>query len=310
MQRSSLTYPVEIVSGLFGESDALARAAGASRLLIVADANFVHRNEGIGLKIGRYVKEKGLALASAPVVFGGGEKVKLDNFASANRVICAAIDAEIGPDDAILAIGGGSMLDVAGYAAAQVGGGTGIIRVPTTPAAMLCAAFATTAALDAHGIKDSVSLPSVPRAVLIDTSFANTVLDGVWSAGIAEAVRLGLAKEPSLLKLAADLAGQFASRDGSALKALVEATLDVRRSKGGTDHGLATAFELEPKSGWKLPHGYAVAIGIVAYLVSAIKSGEPREKDLETCRDVLGRCGALDGFYHSRHILPPELENF
>ena len=305
-----MKYPVEIVSGLFGESDALANAAGASRLLIVADANFVHRNEGVGLKIGRYVKEKGVELASAPVVFGGGEKVKLDEFASVNRIVCAAIDAKIGPDDAILAMGGGSILDVAGYAAAQIGGGTGIIRVPTTPAAMLCAAFATTASLDVHGRKDSVSLPSVPRAVLIDTSFANTVLDGVWSAGIAEVVRLGVAKDPSLLKLAVDLADRFASRDSSALEALVEASIATRNSKGDTDLGLAVASELEPKSGWKLPHGYAVAIGIVADLVFAIKAGEPRESDLATCRDVLGRCGALDGLHHSRHIIPPELGNF
>ncbi len=310
MQRSYLTYPVETVSGLFGESDALSKAVGASRILIVADSNFVHRNDGIGLKIGRYVSERDLALAAPPVVFCGGEKVKLDDFASVRKVICAAIDAEIGPDDAILAIGGGSILDVAGYAAAQIGGGTGLIRVPTTPAAMLCAAFAKTAALDLHGRKDSISLPSVPRAVLIDTSFADTVLDGVWSAGIAEAVRLGVERDRPLLKLSVDLAERFASRDRAALDELVAATVSVRRRAEEASLGLSVAAELEPKSGWKLPHGYAVAIGILADIVSQIRDGMPCEGDLETCRDVLGRCGALDGLHHSRHILPPELENF
>ena len=85
--------------------------------------------------------------------------------------------------------------------------------------------------------------------------------------------------------------------------------MDMRK-KGSTDLGLAVAASLEPKSAWKLPHGYAVAIGILADISAAIKAGDPREDDLALCRDILDRCGALDGLRHSRHILPPELADF
>ena len=305
-----MKYPVEIVDDIFGESKVLAKVLGEADVLIVADLNVVQRHSGLGVKIGKYASENGISLAGPPVVMGGGEKIKLGDFKPMRSVLDAAIDMGLGPDDRILAIGGGTIMDVAGYAAAQVRGGVGVVRVPTTPAAMLGAAFADVAALDAPEEKDAFVLPSEPKAVVIDTSFASTVLDGVWNGGIAEAVRLGVAKDASLLKAVASLADKFAARDGAALREIVETALATRKKKGSTDFGLAAAAALEPKSAWKLPHGYAVAIGILADLCAAIKAGEQKEADLAQCRDILSRCGALDGLRHSRHILPPELADF
>lgn len=310
MPRNFLKYPVEIVEDVFGESKVLAKTLGEADVLIVADMNVVQRMPGLGVKIGKYASENGISLAGPPVVMGGGEKIKLGDFRPMRSVLDAAIAAGLGPDDRILAIGGGTVIDVAGYAAAQVRGGVGVVRLPTTPAAMLGTAFADVAALDAPDEKDAFVLPCEPKAVIIDTSFAGTVLDGVWNGGMAEAVRLGVAKDGALLKTIASLVDRFASRDGAVLRELVEATLATRRKKGSTDLGLAVAASLEPKSAWKLPHGYAVAIGILADISAAIKAGDPREDDLALCRDILDRCGALDGLRHSRHILPPELADF
>ena len=305
-----MKYPVEIVDDIFGESKVLAETLGEAGVLIVADMNVVQRHSGLGVKIGKYASENGLSLAGPPVVMGGGEKIKLGDFKPMRSVLDAAMEMGLGPGDRILAIGGGTIMDVAGYAAAQVRGGIGVVRVPTTPAAMLGAAFSDVVALDAPEEKDAFVLPCEPKAVIIDTSFAGTVLDGVWNGGIAEAVRLGVAKDGSLLKTVASLADRFAARDGAALREIVEATLATRKKKGSTDFGLAAAAALEPKSAWKLPHGYAVAIGILVDLCAAIKAGEMKETDMTLCRDILGRCGALDGLRHSRHILPPELADF
>ena len=143
MQKNCLNFPVEIVDEAFGESGALAEALGSARTLIVADVNVVQRNPGLGVGIGRYAKEHSLVLAGAPVVVGGGEKAKLGDHIAMRRVLMTAIDAGLGPDDRILAIGGGTVFDVAGYAAAQVRGGVGVVRVPTTPAAMFGARVRT-----------------------------------------------------------------------------------------------------------------------------------------------------------------------
>ena len=58
----------------------------------------------------------------------------------------------------------------------------------------LVAAFAEYAALDTFAVKDALRVKSIPSGVVVDTSFASTVLDGVWRGGIGEAVRFALAR--------------------------------------------------------------------------------------------------------------------
>ena len=193
MQKSCFSYPVEFTEDAFGESavlaDTLRKVTGSDepKVLIIADMNVVQRTEGLGSKIGRYVQEHKIRLAGSPVVIGGGEKIKADNLQSALKIVSEMLSAKIGRNDVVLAIGGGTILDVAGYAAAQVRGGVKLVRMPTTPAAMMDAAYAEYAAVDSATVKDALRVPSVPAAVVIDTSFAASVLDGVWRGGISEA---------------------------------------------------------------------------------------------------------------------------
>lgn len=310
MQKNSLKYPVEFVDGAFGESTVLADIVKGRKVLLVADNNVVQHSEGLGTRIGAYVRAHGIELAGAPVVMAGGERIKTDNLQSAMRVVTAALEAKLGPDDFILALGGGTLLDVAGWAASQTKGGIRLVRMPTTPAAVMDAAFAETAALNVPNEKDALVVPSVPSAVVIDLSFSNTVLDGVWRGGLSEAVRLAVDKDAKSLKKIAALAEAYQRRDATAFAEIAQQMVALRRKKGATDLGLVTAAGLEPKSDWKLPHGYAVAIGILVDLYTGVKEGTRTEQELAACREVLAVCGALDGARHSKHILPPELADF
>ena len=268
MQKSCFSYPVEFTEDAFGESavlaDTLRKVTGSDepKVLIVADMNVVQRMEGLGSKIGRYVQEHKIRLAGSPVVIAGGEKVKADNLQSALKIVSEMLSAKIGRNDAVLAIGGGTLLDVAGYAAAQVRGGVKIVRMPTTPAAMMGAAYADYAAVDSATVKDALRVPSVPAAVVIDTSFAASVLDGVWRGGIGESVRLAVAADAALLKKVEAVAEDYRGRDMSALATIVREVQAVRAKKGGTQLGQWAALRLESMSGYKLPHGYAVPIGL------------------------------------------------
>ena len=302
MPKNCLSYPVEFVEDVFGASAKLAEIVGSAKVLLVADLNVVQRTENLGTRIGAYVKEHGLTLAGAPVVIAGGERVKMDNFQSVSRIVDAALRAGLTSDDYILALGGGTILDIAGWAAAQLKGGVKLLRLPTTPAAMLGCAFAETAAIDTPFVKDALVVPSVPVAVLVDLAFATTVLDGVWRAGFSEAVRLAVAKDVKVLKKIQPLAAPYQQRDAAALAELVNLAFALRQKKGGTDFGLAAAAELEPKSTWKLPHGYAVAIGTLMDLDRAIVAGERKPEELVQVKEILAACGALDGARHSRHL--------
>ena len=309
MQKSCFSYPVEFVKDAFGESpvlaDTLKKVTGSDepKVLIVADMNVVQRTEGLGAKIGRYVQAHGIVLAGSPVVLAGGEKVKADNLQSALKIVTAILSAKLGRRDAVLAIGGGTLLDIAGYAAAQVRGGVRLIRMPTTPAAMMDAAFADYAAVDSASVKDALRVPSVPAAVVIDTVFAVSVLDGVWYGGIGEAVRLAVASDAALMKKLVKLAPAYHERDPAALDEVVEAVCAVRAKKGGTSFAQWGAMRLESLSGYKLPHGYAVAIGIRLDLEYAAEKGLLKPADRDVAVKVLQDCGALDGMTHSVHLL-------
>lgn len=310
MRKNYLNYPVEFVQNVFGESNQLSEVLKSTagrdcpKLLIVADANVVQRTENLGVNIGRYMREHSLELATTPIVLPGGEKIKSDNLQSVLKVVSAGIDSGLGSGDIVLAIGGGSVIDVASYAAAQIRGGVGVVRIPTTPAAMMCAAFADNAAVDFLGVKDALKLRSVPAAVVIDTVFAKTVLDGVWRSGIAEAVRLSIAHDCKFLsKTISPLAETYARRDMEALDKIVNETITLRGKKGDTDYAEWIAARMESMSGYKLPHGYAISIGILIQLGYAVEIGEADEKLLKSVTEILLKSGALDGLCHSRYLL-------
>ena len=306
---SETKCPVVVTEDVFGEENPIlaktlkALAGEGSRVALVADSNVVQRTEGLGSRIGRYFQKHGIVLAASPVVLAGGEKVKADNFQSAARIANALVDAKIGANDVVIALGGGTIFDVAGYAAAQVRGGIRVLRMPTTVAAMLDAAFADSAALDAPNVKDAFRIPAKAAAVVIDTTFAKTVLDGVWRGGFGEAVRFAAVSDSALMKRLAKRAEAVKARDYGALKDTVEECVASRQKKGGTDFAQWGAARLEAMSGYKLPHGYAVAIAICIECAYAVEKKLMKESDQELVCRTLADCGALDGLVHSHHLL-------
>ncbi len=272
------------------------------RMMLVADANVVHRTEGLGMAIGAYVKAHGITLAGAPVVTGGGEKVKTDNFLTIQRILNAAIEAKIGVLDAIVVLGGGSVLDVATYAAAQVRGGVKLVKVPTTPAGMIDGAFAEDAAMDTPLVKDAFRLKYATSAILVDTAFAKTVLDGVWRGGLSEAVRYAAVRDGALLRKVAKKAEYLKERDFEALDEIVKLCVESRLKKGSTDFALWSTARLEAMSNYKLPHGYAVPIGICIDCAYAVERGYMDEEAQDLICRTLADLGALDGLTHSRHL--------
>ena len=309
MQKSCCSYPVEMVDDAFGESDALAdvlrAAAGREdpRVLIVADMNVVQRTAGLGAKIGRYVQDRGVRLADRPVVVAAGEKIKADGLRSMIHIAASLLDAKLGKEDLVLAIGGGTLLDVACYAAAQIRGGVKVVRMPTTPAAMMDAAFADYAAVNSSTVKDALRVASRPSAVVIDRMFGATVLDGVWRGGISEAVRMAMAFDASLFRRLEELAPAYRERDPEAFREILEAVVALRRRKGPTQLAEWSALRLEAMSTYKLPHGYAVAIGICIDAGYAVERGFMKERDGAAVVGLLDALGALDGLKHSRHLL-------
>ena len=303
-------FPIRFVDGLFDAAnpqlaETLREVTGSDepRMMLVADSNVVQRNQGLGSQIGRYMQQHRITLVGNPVVIGGGEKLKADTFHTVIKVAAAAIDAKIGSNDAVLALGGGSVLDVAGYACAQVRGGLNVVRAPTTVASMADSTFAETAGIDATNVKDAMCIPCRPAGVLIDTNFAKTVLDGVWRGGIGELVRYAAAKDATLMRKIAEMAEALKNRNSALMSETVKECVLSRAKKGGTTLGLWSAMRLEAMSGYKLPHGYAVPIGICIDCGYAVAKGFMKQEDRDLVCNALADAGAFDGLFHSKHLL-------
>ena len=152
-------------------------------------------------------------------------------------------------------------------------------------------------------VKDALRVGSVPAGVVVDTTFAATVLDGVWRGGIGEAVRLAVARDAAFLKKLKALAPAYGRRDAEALDEIVSGAYAVRAKKGSTSFGLWSAMRLQAMSGWKLPHGYAVAIGVLVDVSYAVAEGVVPEKARDEIVEFFEVCGTLDGLVHSQYLL-------
>ena len=270
-------YPIKVVEDAFAEGGAalaetLKAVTGSEtpRVAVVADSNVVQRTDGLGRKMGKFFQDNSITLAASPVVISGGEKMKADNMQSAMLVATSLLDAKVGANDAVIALGGGSVLDVAGYAAAQVRGGVKLVRMPTTVAAMIDAAFADYAAVDSI---------------------------------VGEAVRYAAVCDGPLMKRLAKRAEAIRARDYEALKETIAECVASRAGRAFPPFALWCAARLEAMSGYKLPHGYAVAIAICVDCAYAVKAKKMKESDQELVCRALADCGALDGLAHSHHLL-------
>jgi 3-dehydroquinate synthase len=146
-------------------------------------------------------------------------------------------------------------------------------------------------------------VPSHPAAVVVDPTFASTVLDGVWRGGIGEIVRFAAVSDGALMKRVAKDAQALKARDAGAMAGLVESCVAARAKKGPTDFALWSAARLEAMSAYKLPHGYAVPIGVCIDSAYAVERKMLKAADQELICGALAECGALDGLAHSSHLL-------
>jgi 3-dehydroquinate synthase len=242
-------------------------------------------------------------MAAAPVILSGGEKNKADGFQSVTTLISSMVDSKIGANDVVIALGGGALMDIAGYVASQVRGGVKLVRVPTTPAAMVDGAFSEMAAVDYQSVKDAVRVPCVPDCVVIDAGFAATVLDGVWRGGLGEIVRHAAVRDSALMRKFAKCVARLKDRDMEAYREILAAAVESRVKKGASPFALWSANRLESMSGYKLPHGYAVPIGVCIDCAYAVEKKYMKESDQELICRALADCGALDGLVHSHHLL-------
>ena len=243
---------------------AIAELAGGRRVPLVSDPT-------VWALHGRRLADIAL---DPPILVPPGESAKSWEVLAAIVDSLSALGVERGTP--VIALGGGSVGDVAGLAAALYKRGCPIVHVPTTLLAQADSAIGGKTAIDSGGIKNLAGLFHPPALVLADPDLVDTLDRRQLAAGYAEVVKYGLIDDPVFFAWCesngrALLSGDRSARDfavRNAVRSKLRLVRDDPLDRGGTrtllnlGHSFAHAIESEAGLG-ALLHGEAVAIGLV-----------------------------------------------
>jgi 3-dehydroquinate synthase len=259
------SYPVYIEAG------ALARLAGLirevlpdRRVAMIADTH-VHELYRSG------------RLGSVPadfetLTFEPGEQSKTRETWA--RLTDALMEREFGRDSAVIALGGGVTGDLAGFVAAAYMRGIPYVQVPTTLLAMLDAAVGGKTGVDTPHGKNLVGAFHPPAAVIADPRALTALPDREYRAGLPEAVKHGLIADGAYFAWMETATAALLRRDPPALSHLIRRSVEIKAEVVGLDEresgrrailnaGHTVAHALEQASEYRLPHGEAVALGLI-----------------------------------------------
>lgn len=276
-------------------TDAVARCAPSS-VLLVTDAT-VQRARGAAV-------EQALAPLALPgirVALPAGERHK--TLASVAMIWDAALGTGVDRDALVVAVGGGVVGDLAGFAASSLLRGVRVIQVPTTLLAMVDASVGGKTGFDHPAGKNLLGAFHQPSAVVVDLAHLSTLPARERIAGLAEIVKIAVATDAPLFESLESSAERLRAGEVEALHPIVRAAIrakirvvrDDEREAGVRallNLGHTIGHALEAHGGYSRHlHGEAVAIGTVAELRASAALGFTPADVVERTRALMVRLG-------------------
>ncbi len=305
-------YDVYFTTGLLRQDNpilATVMGCGApavpKKVFAVIDAGVARHHPMLPEQLAEYADSHAaiLRLAAEPLVVPGGELCK--NTPELPEQILGRIH-ELGlcRHSYVMAIGGGAVLDMVGYAAAIAHRGVRLLRVPTTVLSQNDSGVGVKNGINAFNKKNFLGVFAPPYAVLNDFSFLTTLEPRDWRSGIAEAIKVALIKDPGFFEFIERQAQALAQRDLASMQQLIQhcAQLHLEHIAGHgdpfefgssrpLDFGHWSAHKLEQLTHYDLRHGEAVAIGIALDSIYSHLAGWLAYAELERILTTLRALG-------------------
>jgi 3-dehydroquinate synthase len=286
------SYAIHIETGLLGRAgELLAPYARNGRTIVISD------------EIVWALQGERLAVEAEPILLPPGEGSK--SWAALEALIDRLLALGVERSDHIIAFGGGVIGDLAGFAAAILKRGCGLVQIPTTLLAQVDSSVGGKTGINVAAGKNLVGAFHQPAAVLIDPACLDTLPPRQLRAGYAEVVKYGLLGDADFFawceaegeKL---IAGDPAAREHAiqvsvAAKAAIVA--EDERETGGKrallnlGHTFAHALEAETGFSDLLIHGEAVALGMALAFRFSAERGLCAAGDAERVSDHLEAIG-------------------
>jgi 3-dehydroquinate synthase len=287
----SRSYPIHIGAGLIGRGE-LYRPYARGRVAIVT-------NSVVAPLYLEAVKKA--SDAAAEIVIADGEQAK--GWQTLNHLFDELLKARIGRDGLIIALGGGVVGDLAGFAAAIYQRGIDFVQVPTTLLAQVDSSVGGKTAINHALGKNMIGAFHQPRAVIADVATLDTLPDRELRAGIAEVIKHGFALDASFVDWLEKNIDLLLKRDAAALTHAVKKSCELKARVVAADereagerallnfgHTFGHAIETGTGYGAWL-HGEAVAAGMVMAAELSLLMGQLKKTEVSRVRDLVRRAG-------------------
>ncbi len=302
------SYPIHLGEGALEQlPEVLAAARVKGTLGVVTDS---HVAPLYGSRVEALIRSAGFK--SVTHVMPAGEEYKrLDRI----EAICGTfLEAGLDRASAVIALGGGVVGDIAGFAAGVFMRGIPFIQVPTTVVAQVDSSVGGKTGVNHPLGKNTIGVFHQPRAVLIDLSFLRTLPGRELSAGVAEIIKHGVIADAELFEYMERHAEAILAKDLSALEYPVRRSCEIKAAivaedeteqgvRANLNYGHTFGHAIESVSGYtRFLHGEAVALGMCAAGALARNLGMADERFVERQR----QCCVLYGLPVAWPELPVE----
>ncbi len=241
--------------------------------------------------------------ASRPVIVPDGERSK--HLRTILRIYDGLIAADADRGTGVVAVGGGVIGDMAGFAAATYLRGIPIVHVPTTLLAQVDSAIGGKTGVNLPDGKNLVGVFHQPTSVVVDPDFLATLTEREYRAGLYEAIKYGVACSGDLFGCIEQEFDKVTARDRSAVLPVIVECCRIKAAIVAEDeresgprrvlnfgHTAGHAFEAVTAYG-RFKHGEAVALGMRVAVALALRRRVIPQADADRFQSLVARAGRL-----------------
>ncbi|HEY5297082.1 MAG TPA: 3-dehydroquinate synthase [Verrucomicrobiae bacterium] len=275
------------------------------KVLVILEDALAQAQPELSQKIENYFSahKSELQLVRSPLFVCGGEHSK-NSITLVTEILSQLDRHHIDRHSFLIAIGGGALLDVAGFAAATAHRGVRHIRIPTTTLSQADSGVGVKNGINAFGKKNFVGTFAPPHAVINDFNLLATLAPRAKRAGYIEAVKVACIRDPKFFGEIERDAEKLISFDPVTMKNLIHRCAELHLEHIATsgdpfeigsarplDFGHWSAHKLEQLSSFRIPHGEAVAIGIALDVIYSRNAGLLEKNSAERILKLLEKLG-------------------
>lgn len=232
--------------------------------------------------------------------FESGEKSK--SLSTIESLSEAMVEKGFNRKDAIIALGGGVVGDVAGFLASIYLRGIPFVQIPTTLLAMVDSAIGGKTGVDLKSGKNLLGTITQPKAVFVDINILKTLPENQIRNGLGEIIKYGVIKDEKFFAYLEKNLAKIFTHDEKVLNYIIQKSIAIKvevvendekeaKNRMILNYGHTYGHALETMSNYTLLHGYAISIGMVIANEMAVTKKLLKQKDADRIKALLEKAG-------------------